>query len=200
MKFLIILVILKVIFAFDSNHICEKEQLNCTGYYDFNHNFKTECKPFDCFGQYGYECEKGKCAISKKSCDFYLALSSNLMRAVISPSKYKVNLRKHEKYLKSIKSCESPNKEWQPKDVCIRLNDCIQKHTHHLLEKSVVIKKKIDCLCDQKHHFECNKQYCAVNKEACDTLAINIAQNSSIKTRIQKCTHQTKIIERKFSF
>lgn len=187
-----------VIMKFESSNICEQENKKCTRFYDIYNKFEITCGRYECFGSFNHTCGEDNCAIDEKSCLYFQALNSNLIRKIISPASYKYKLRKHEKILQMIKSWPSPSYKWNPKDVCIRNSGCFLKHEFPFMNQLFSIKKRIKCFCEQKHSYQCIDSYCVANKQVCDALVLKLASIS--KQGFNKCNHLNKTIERKILF
>ena len=196
LKLIIFSVLLNVVVL----QICRRENQNCTGLYDIYNTFKTQCKKYECFGKFNFKCGEENCAIDEKSCFYFEALNSNLLRIIKGPKAYEETLKMNEKALEMIKTCPSPSYKWNPKNVCIRNNNCILKHKFPFLNKMFSTNRKIKCICDNKHSYQCMANYCTVNKLACDALVSKLSVKSNINTAFSTCNNLYKTIERKILF
>lgn len=155
---------------------------------------KSGRKPETCFGNYSVACGESFCAHDKLSCEIYLKVKSNLLRLLLSPSMYQVQLRKYEKELQSIKKCPESNYRWNKEHVCVKSSYCYLQ-----VEFPHTMKKKIECPCDRQNGYQCMKNFCAVSKKAC-AIFKEMNQNSNYLDSIKKCRYYPKSVSIRRNF
>ena len=164
-----IIIFSKLAIAFKTSNICVKSEDTCMKKINTNSYISSTCRPPKCFGNYSFECGPNHCSSDKKHCEFYRSIKSNLLRLLLSPSMYQIQLRRFEKELELIKACPLSGYKFSKKDVCLKNSNCFLQ-----IEFPHTVKKKIDCPCDKQHSYLCMKRYCVTNKKACTALEVNL--------------------------
>jgi hypothetical protein len=129
--------------------------------------FPKEENLIKCNGKYNYYCGQFVCSENEYSCQL-LSLFSGLK------GKHR---EKYEIFINEVKDCPEPPKyKWKPNDVCLNTNDCV------ILIRTWPFNriKQNECKCTGKSNYRCNRDYCALNKLACEGITKNL-------TGIKKC-------------
>ena len=137
--------------------------------------YPKEEKELKCHGNYSFVCGDFICTKSQYTCHL-LSLFSGLKGE---------HRKNYELFMNKIKDCpELPKYKWNKNDVCLNTKNC---KTHHYPNSPfhvlwIVSLKLIECKCNQKYSYVCNKDYCALDKRACDNLKKKTAG-------IKHCSH-----------
>lgn len=141
-----------------------------------------------------YPCGKNICTRNNKACKEYLSkqevlhetqLNEAIRIALTSPLRnYNeirtfVNLRRKGEQFRSLKSkiknCTQKPYQWRPSEVCVRERNCFQRPAEASGKNNAERKssKRTNCPCPEYSSYVCGIQrnYCAANKEACDSFS-----------------------------
>lgn len=176
--------------AFKSSDICIITEEVCKGHYDKYENYETKCEREKCSGKIDFQCGIDHCSSSPETCEKLRNLQlvfKSLVKSRINENK----LHSIKVFLKSIRKCPSEAYEWDINDICLNGKNCYSKQVLPLRYEKVRLIKKIDCLCEKKHSYKCEKDYCAANKKACDTFAASYLNNSTF--RINACGNDRRV-------
>lgn len=96
-------------------------------------------------------------------------------------------LKEEIRNCKSYQAISFNSTDLQPNDVCIRRRKCykqvIKVNFDMKLKQNVFMK--IDCPCDGKHSYECNRHFCTNSNKSCDIL--NRIESPQVAMEIEKC-------------
>jgi hypothetical protein len=124
-------------------------------------------KTVECHGEFNNNCNNFVCTKNKYTCQMLL-FSFGLKGE---------HKRKHESFIKEIKECSMPPKyKWKSNDACFNANDCVTT----LMSIWSFRQIKSECKCQGIYSYKCNRDYCALNKLACQGLKKN-------KLKLKKC-------------
>ena len=135
-----------------------------------------------CPDNYTFTCKSDKCSFDKTACSklFYFNYQ---VRVSKNRESLKTNLGKYEKFLKSIKKCES---DWQPNKVCLNLNNCSALEFNNSTKKFTKYSRK--CECTGEHSFGCGR-LCAVDRKTCDSFNSEAKINRKIYQKLSFCKY-----------
>lgn len=127
---------------------------------DFCYKTKIDNKLIYCHDKHSFICVHDICSIDINACQRLVIFSTmTLTREGFYKDKYK-------KFKSRILNCTEPTKyKWNPKDVCLNTKNCAKPSYYR---RSSLISYK--CKCTGKYSFNCNNDYCASNKRACQGL------------------------------
>ncbi len=151
-----------------------------------------------CPDNYNFTCKSDKCTLDMETCKRFNHKKYHTLHAK-SLVMFQSNLGKYEKFLKSIKKCES---DWQPNKVCLNLNNCSALEFNNSTKKFTKYSRK--CKCTGEHSFGCGK-LCAVDRKTCDSFNSEAKINRKIYqklflNKIKECyTFIMRIMNKKFS-
>lgn len=121
------------------------------------------CQSKKCEGKYSFQCNSNHCLKSKQACNEFLAskLLKNLHvigeREESMPIMLKENVQKPE------------SDEWDSDDICMNGNDCFSKKIIPMRSRTAIkILKRVDCPCIGYYSYQCGKEFCAADLNACD--------------------------------
>ena len=168
MKIIILLIclILAEVNCLKSNDVCNIVQIECTGKYDLNQNYKEECGKMKCNGKYGYQCSSTKCTIDQKACK----MLNNSIFALMSFKIFKTHnhqLNKYQELIKRIKNCPTKDYQFHLRDVCTNVLFCTNWPRLQQIVASNS-KDETQCPCGGNLSYHCAKYYCTKNKKACE--------------------------------
>lgn len=151
-----------------------------------------------------HKCGKDKCLRNETDCDEYTSLdrhfNSRLFRTNIgmallpteARNKMRERQRKFKKFQNKIKLCTLVRSNTlQFKDVCLRRKKCYKQKENDLTTGEGEHKsnfKRIDCPCDGRHGYECNKDYCTPSKYTCDLFDELKQANGTGTDSVKKCS------------
>ena len=153
MKILLIFLILNWIESFEVKKFCYK--------------IKTNGKEFECNGDFSHDCGNNMCAKDENSCKL-IALY------YFFPSRL-------NEYMRRIKHCLKPTYNWKPNDVCSNSKSCFYSSVR-IWPSGSSIQPECNCGGNNKYKYKCIKNYCGLDKRACEGLKTT----KSIKL-IKKC-------------
>lgn len=152
-----------------SNIACNiVDNIECTGKYDTNHNYKEVCEKVKCIGKYGYQCTETQCTFDKTACEIFNKAKASL-RSFKNLRIYNNQLIRYQEMIRNIENCPTYQYQFHLSDVCRNGLNCFQKQTFRLRKKKIDIYKKTECPCGGNHTYHCGRNYCSVNKTACES-------------------------------
>jgi hypothetical protein len=76
--------------------------------------------------------------------------------------------KNYESFMNKIKKCPEhtkPKYKWNKNDVCLNTKNCLKTSIHRLWFTKI---KLVECECIGRYGFECSRDYCGLDKRACD--------------------------------
>jgi hypothetical protein len=118
----------------------------------------------DCKETHNTNCGAKLCAKDQLSCQNLIKFSKEKNTHFF--------LNKFESFMNQIGDCqvELSNNKRNPKDVCLNAKKCNHNSLRNWARLRWVYIKSDECKCIGKHNFRCNSDYCALQKESCDSL------------------------------
>ncbi len=151
---------------------------------------------------YTYKCKSNTCAKSKHKCEEYSEVNRFLKSAAYKIIKSSIHLialpRKIEAFVmeaeKRLLNFESKIKvcpNWHPENVCKRRKTCDQKRVFNVVfVQAQTTSMEKECPCShRKNKYECNRDYCTLDKHYCDVLnQIKNMQENNLINSIKECS------------
>ena len=142
--------------TFKATDFCKKSEID---------GIEQECK-----SKYSLSCADILCAKNRYSCQ-----GIRLLHGIKSIQKteegYQFFQNNFEAFMKLIVKCPKlPKYKWNPNDVCLNNKNCFP--TSSWIIWSTLFKLG-ECRCRGKYNYKCNSDYCALKKQACDSLKEN---------------------------
>lgn len=147
-----------------------------------NHDFCLK-QNGECSGKFKYECKHNKCSPDKTACVYFNSLIFTL-NFYKKRNTHLEEIRKFSEFQSRISKCPIQRHEWKKEDYCLNFVGCA---SIDFSVKMPMWKNKhiaIRCPCTRKHPYECDKNICALNKNACHNF-----KNKTINLlkKISKC-------------
>ncbi len=112
-------------------------------------------KEFTCHGKYNFSCGDFLCIKNQYNCQI-LSLFSSLKGE---------HKNKYQLFMSKVKDCPQPPKyKWNLKYICLKSKNC----TKFKVTIWSIQRISSECNCSGKYSYNCNSNYCALNKKACD--------------------------------
>ena len=166
---------------------------------------KPECQKNECYlYPYIHKCGTDKCAKNKTDCDDYIIIRKYFKR-FISKSNFAIPIdlsimsemmakrkNKFKKFETHIKECPETLSNFkyvfQTKDICMRRKKCYKSsnRSNGVAHSQAYIK--INCPCDGRQSYECEKDFCTPNKLVCNAAKQSRILNSQQFDSIQRCS------------
>ena len=154
-----------------------------------------------------YQCGPNMCTKKQTECNEYMRVYEKIkFKGLItfidamSSRQHYMNLRLIEdfkRFKSNAKNCTLTRYEWQPIDMCKRGRNCFKKKLNFMIHTQT---KKVNCPCSNSKPHVCGSRYnyCALNKEACDSFRYTTSQILNYMAPIH--VHSIKKCENDFSF
>lgn len=150
--------------------LCFNEENKCRGYYDSNYNYKIICDTAVCDQLKQFHCGLDYCSTNKSTCDEFLNLRF-LIKSMTRLNLDKSRMQKYSGFFDTISKCASTSEYvLKPNEICLNGVNCYSKQKLPLRYDNVQVIKKIDCVCTGDYSYQCGKDFCALNKFACNAL------------------------------
>jgi hypothetical protein len=147
---------------------------------DFCKKLEIYGKEQECKGKYSLSCADILCAKDRYSCQG-IRLLHGIKSIQKTEKDYQFFKNNFEAFIKLIKKCPKQLKyKLNSNDVCLNTKDCFKSSLWRIWS---TLLKTDECKCRGKYNFRCNSDYCALDKQACDTLK-QVKQSN-----ITKCIH-----------
>jgi hypothetical protein len=159
MKFVYFLILINFIECIKVKEFCYKPRINN--------------KLVNCHSMHSFECGSNLCSVDIKACQRIIIFSTMTL------AKEGIHKERYKTFKSHIVNCTQPpppKYKWSPNDVCMNTRDC---------KRPAYVKKwsTYRCKCGGRYSFNCNNNYCALNKHACQGL------KSKPFEKIMKCKH-----------
>jgi hypothetical protein len=164
---------------------------------------KPECQHNECnLYPYIHKCGPDKCAKNKTDCDDFITirkyLRSFIFKSNIGMPIDVIGLEMMAKRINNFKKFETKIKEcpktlsnfkyvFQTKDICMRRKKCYKSSNRLNGVTHPQAYIKIDCPCDGRHIYECEKDFCTPNKLVCNAAKRARKLNRQQFDSIQRC-------------
>ena len=190
-KVLIILNLVSLILSLKSSDLCNLVEKECKGEYDPNFNYKINCEPISCHGEYSYECGD-KCAKDKTTCSNYQVFrfsnQRNLKDIYSFLSIFRINDKVSFKdFLQNIPTCPERKYEFKLNHICLSGTHCYEKIKLYRGFKHEYVYRKMNCSCEGIYNYECNNSYCSINKKSCDVFTKILSIKNTTRQVVYKC-------------
>lgn len=200
--FLIVIVFLKLIipdFCLKPSDFCMISEKKCKSLHDLITNeYKLHCEEVKCQGKLNYQCDMDHCTISKEICDEFLKLKTTRNTLLIED--FERPNRRYQMYIRVVRKCtpqllgEHEN-DWNSSDVCINGEECFYRKIIPMRSRtSVKVMKRVECPCIGNYSYFCGKDFCSLNRHACEGLNVRFFTKTKAQELGIKQCENSKII------
>ena len=152
-----------VFFLFMLNAFNTSESLSPTNFCILPKDYLKEvrCKQFQCASEF--------CSTSENKCKAFIGWTALLYKNVSFIQKA---INKYPDFVANIKGCASSQYVMMKSEVCHNKKVCYEnkKWMSRLMFKGATVKRKKQCACKGKYKFDCENEYCGVDKKTCQVM------------------------------
>lgn len=184
--YLSLFLLFKIILSLKSTDFCHVAENECKGHYQSN-IYQIKCELKKCVGKYSYQCGPGLCSTRNASCVKHQSITQ-MFNSMFKSIKYKHEKENFITFNQNINKCPIDPYLWNLNDICLNEKQCLQNNEFVMRSGVVRFQKLINCPCKEKFNYHCGKNYCALNKQACDAFDLKYLKNSkSLIKEIKSC-------------
>ena len=156
---------------------------------------ESECDdPEDCHGMHSYQCDNLRCAVNKTECNEFLKI-----KKIIDFKSYKIDdhqKQNFKRFFESIGNCAPKPYDLKENHICLKKYKICYKAVKdnsfffnlRSNKKPTMDRKQCTCL-ETSHPYECNENYCALDKRSCKKLNRIESMQPKKELKINHCEY-----------